>query len=173
MGRVQQFAREGKQLPPGAAVDADGHPTQDPNKVAALLPFGAHKGYGLMLIDELYAAYGGGSLPRLRGRPSEGDAKEKHSANFFFQCIKPEALASSDYALGRDQQANVKAVLDDILCAGNEQCLLPGQIEAQGAAASETNHGLLFTQAEIDEFAKVAEEAGVALDVGALHTISD
>src|SRR4051812_24885715 len=68
MGRVQQFLREGKQLPPGSAVDIDGKETTDPNKVAALLPFGAHKGYGLSLIDELYAAYIGGSLPTLRNR---------------------------------------------------------------------------------------------------------
>ena len=54
MGRVQQLKREGKQLPPMAAVDTDGNPTQDPSEVAALLPFGAHKGYGLSLINELF-----------------------------------------------------------------------------------------------------------------------
>ena len=60
MGRVQQFKREGKHCPPDAAVDEDGHPTTDPNKAAALLPFGAHKGYGLALINELLAALIGG-----------------------------------------------------------------------------------------------------------------
>ena len=35
MGRVQQFKREGKQLPPGCAVDAEGNPTTDPNKAVA------------------------------------------------------------------------------------------------------------------------------------------
>ena len=39
MGRVQQFAREGKELGPGWAVDAEGQPTTDPNKAVALLPF--------------------------------------------------------------------------------------------------------------------------------------
>src|SRR4051794_2597867 len=68
MGRVQQFASEGKQLPPGAAVDDSGKETTDPAKVKALLPFGQHKGYGLALIDELYAAYTGGSLPTIRNR---------------------------------------------------------------------------------------------------------
>src|SRR5947207_484746 len=53
MGRVQQFAREGKPLPPDSAVDEQGNKTTDPAKVKALLPFGAHKGYGLSLIDEL------------------------------------------------------------------------------------------------------------------------
>ena len=44
MGRVQQFKREGKQLPPGAAVDANGNETTDPNAAVSLLPFGRHKG---------------------------------------------------------------------------------------------------------------------------------
>src|SRR5437667_11558518 len=38
MGRVQQFLREGKPLPPGCAVDKDGKETTDPAKVKALLP---------------------------------------------------------------------------------------------------------------------------------------
>ncbi|MEI6466724.1 MAG: Ldh family oxidoreductase, partial [Verrucomicrobiota bacterium] len=53
MGRVQQLAREGKQLPPGAAVDVNGAPTIDPQQAKYLLPFGAHKGYGLSLMNEI------------------------------------------------------------------------------------------------------------------------
>src|SRR5690606_14372136 len=53
MGRVQQLAREGKSLPPNAAVDAAGNVTTEPAQVKALMPFGAHKGYGLALINEL------------------------------------------------------------------------------------------------------------------------
>ena len=67
MGRVQQLKREGKPLPPGAAVDAAGQPTTDANEAAWLLPFGAHKGYGLSLLIELMGGMIGGSLPTLRG----------------------------------------------------------------------------------------------------------
>ena len=38
MGRVQQLKREGKPLPPLAAVDKDGNPTTDPNEAVSLLP---------------------------------------------------------------------------------------------------------------------------------------
>jgi hypothetical protein len=37
--------------------------------------------------------------------------------------------------------------------------MLPGQIEANGAALSKKYGGLLFTPAEIDAFAHIAEEA--------------
>ncbi len=171
MGRVQQFAREGKQLPPGCAVDDHGKETTDPAKVKSLLPFGAHKGYGLSLIDELMAAYTGGSLPTLRSRWGSGAKDEKHTPNFFFQCIRPEALGCDDFALGRSQDQNVKAVLDDILGHGNDACMLPGQLEARGAALSAKHNGLLFTEVEVQALEHIAKEAGVALDRSALKTV--
>jgi len=170
MGRVQQFKREGKQLPPGAAVDEHGNETTDPNKVVSLLPFGAHKGYGLALINELTAAYIGGSLPTIRFRPDKKKDGEKQATNFFFQAIHPDAMAV-DFAAGRTQADNVKAVLDDILGHGNEDCLLPGQIEARAAAESEKHDGLLFTEAEIKEFHHIAEAAGKDFDAASLKTI--
>src|SRR5271169_3746167 len=68
MGRVQQLAREGKQLPPGSAVDAGGQATTDPTQAKSLLFFGQHKGYGLALVNELLAAFTGSGLPYLRGK---------------------------------------------------------------------------------------------------------
>lgn len=167
MGRVQQFAREGRPLKAGWAVDADGNPTTDPNAAKSLFPFGEHKGYGLALIDEIMAAFTGGSLPTIRSRWAMGPAGEKQASAFFFQCIRPEALAV-DFALGRSQDENVKAVLRDVLGHGNEQCMLPGQPEAEAAARSEQLGGLLFTAAEVDAFEPIAREAGVAFDRAAL-----
>lgn len=158
MGRVQQFAREGQALPPNAAVDAEGNPTTDPSKAVALLPFGAHKGYGLSLINEIVGAFIGGSLPTIRSRWNvEG---EKHSPNFFFQVIHPEALSSGLFAGGQSQSENVRAVLGDILGNGNENCLLPGEIEARAYEASQKAGGLLFSQAEIEAFGEIAQECG-------------
>ncbi len=160
MGRVQQFKREGKELPPNAAVDAEGKPTTDPNKVAALVPFGAHKGYGLALINELVGAMIGGSLPTLRSRTAP--AHEKRTCCFYFQVIHPNALSSGLFAAGRDQKENLKAVLSDIFGHGNESCMLPGQPEANAAAEARKAGGLLFTDAEIAEFNVIAAECGHA-----------
>ncbi len=157
MGRVQQLQREGKPLPPHCAVDAAGAPTTDPNQAAALLPFGGHKGYGLGLIDELYAAFIGGSLPQIRGT-SRGGPAEKRSPTFFFQVIHPEAVRGNDFAQGRTQMENVRAVLRDILGHGNENCLLPGQPEARAGELSKKHGGLLFTAAEIGQLSQLARE---------------
>ena len=167
MGRVQQLKREGKPLPPNAAVDADGNPTTDPEAAVSLLPFGAHKGYALCLINELMAALIGGSLPTLRGR--EVPASEKSSAAFYFQVIHPDALASGFFAKGRDQKANLKAVLDDILAGPNSDCLWPGQIEANAASLTKAAGGLLFSRAEINSLNEIAKECGQGeLDIESL-----
>ncbi len=170
MGRVQQFQREGKQLPPGSAVDAAGKETTDPNAAVALLPFGAHKGYGLGLIDELYAAFIGGSLPTIRGHAkNDGD---KHASTFFFQITHPDALSSGSFASGRSQAQNIKAVLGDVLGHGNERCLLPGQLEAEAGKLSEVHGGLLFTAAELEAFAEIAAGCGAARwDAATLKTV--
>ena len=160
MGRVQQLKREGKSLPPGAAVDQAGHETTDPDQVAALKPFGAHKGYGLSLINEIMAAFIGGSKPTLRSNHlQDGD---KHTPNFYFQVIHPEAISAGNFAFNRTQSENLKVVLDDILSEGNQNCILPGQIEAEFAQRTEKAGGLLFSENEIISFSKMAEECGEA-----------
>ena len=173
MGRVQEFRRENKQLPPGSAVDEGGNPTQDPHQAKSLLPFGAHKGYGLSLINELTAAYIGGSLPTLRSRPERAlgvsasadmSGPEKTTPNFFFQVIHPDALSSNHFARHRDQQANVKAILDDILAHGNDAAMLPGQLEHEAAQRTAEAGGLLFSEAEIAEFKSIADEVSIPLE---------
>jgi len=173
MGRVQQFLRENKPLPPGCAVDENGKETCDPSKVKALLPFAQHKGYGLSLIDELYAAYIGGSLPTLRNRWSEVKKHngEKGTCTFYFQCTKPDALNAGDFAQHRSQSENVKAVLNDIRSHGNEQILWPGEPEARFAALSTKYNALIFTKAEIDSFAEIAREAHFPFDAQSMKSV--
>jgi LDH2 family malate/lactate/ureidoglycolate dehydrogenase len=171
MGRVQQFLREGKQLPAGCGVDKDGNETNDPAKIVALMPFGQHKGYGLSLIDELYGAYIGGSLPTIRNRWDKVPAGEKGTCCFFFQCIHPEAISSGSFAAGRSQKENVKAVLADIMGHGNSGAMLPGQIEANGAALSAKHGGLLFTAAEVDALEHIAQEAEFKFDRSQLQKV--
>jgi LDH2 family malate/lactate/ureidoglycolate dehydrogenase len=158
MGRVQQLKREGRALPPNAAVDDQGRSTTDPAQAKYLLPFGGHKGYGLSLINEIVGAFIGGSLPTVRSRWA--DDGEKHTPCFFFQVWRPEAMSGGVFAQQRNQAENVRAVIRDILGHGNEACLLPGQPEAQFAQHTQRAGGLLFTTAELDAFDELAREAG-------------
>jgi L-2-hydroxycarboxylate dehydrogenase (NAD+) len=160
MGRVQQLLREGRPLPPNAAVDADGNPTTDPAKAKSLMPFGAHKGYGLSLINEIVGALIGGSLPTIRNRWQQVGEGDKGTCCFYFQVTHPDAVDGGAFAKGRTQEQNVKAVIEDILGHGNENCILPGQIEAEFAKKTAEAGGLLFTGAEIEAFNELADECG-------------
>jgi len=121
------------------------------------MPFGAHKGYGLSLMNEIIGAFIGGSLPTLRNRWDKvGD--DKGTCCFFFQVWHPDAMNAGAFAKGRNQNENVKAVIGDILGHGNEACMLPGQPEALFAARSAKNGGLLFSEAEIAAFNELAKE---------------
>ena len=155
MGKLQQLKREGKPLPSGSAIDRKGQPTENYDDVSALLPFGVHKGYGLGLMNELIAGFIGGGLPTVRGKFGLGDG-HNHSPCFFFQVIHPEALSEN---LG-DSIENVRSNLKDILSHGNENCLLPGQVEYQAAKQCARAGGLLFTASEIEEFNQIADQCG-------------
>ena len=58
MGDLQIAARDGKSVPPGTGLDADGNPSTDPAAIAkgVLLPFGGYKGSAIAMMVELLAA---------------------------------------------------------------------------------------------------------------------
>ena len=113
----------------------------------------------------------GGSLPTLRGRPLTIEG-EKNTAVFYFQVIHPDALGCSNFALGRSQKENLRAVLDDVLGHGNDGAMLPGQIESNFRKRSDAAGGLLFTEAEISEFNEIAAELGEPLwNIGQLEVV--
>jgi len=57
-GKVQLAALEGKPIPPGWAVDAQGRPTTDAAAAVKgrMLPLGGYKGYGLALMVEVFSS---------------------------------------------------------------------------------------------------------------------
>lgn len=158
MGRVQQLAREGKSLPPNAAIDATGQVTTDPAQAVALMPFGGHKGYAMALMNEVVGAFIGGSLPTLRCRSQVPG--EKQTPCFYFQVIHPDAITVGAFARGRDRDDNIAAVISDILGEGNENCLLPGQLEARAAEECQRAGGLLFSKAECEALTAIAGACG-------------
>jgi len=58
VGKVATWLREGREIPAGWGLDADGKPSNDPQAIltGAVLPFGGHKGAGLALMMEILTA---------------------------------------------------------------------------------------------------------------------
>ena len=126
--------------------------------MAGLLPFGAHKGYGLGLINEIFAATIGASLPKLRGRPTASG--QKNTCCFHFMAIHPEAISSGDFAGGRTMDQNIQAVLENIM-TGNDGARIPGANAAKWRESSRSAGGLLFTPSELSALNGLAKTAGV------------
>jgi L-2-hydroxycarboxylate dehydrogenase (NAD+) len=93
MGRVQQvLKREGKMLPPDAAVDKDGKATTRPQqKPCRSSPSAPIRATAFRSSNEIVAGYIGGSLPTIRSRTHVRG--EKQACAFFFQVIHPEAIS--------------------------------------------------------------------------------
>ena len=54
-GKILDARSKGRSIPDTWAVDADGAPTTDPNVVAGLVPIAGPKGYGLMMMVDIFA----------------------------------------------------------------------------------------------------------------------
>ncbi len=79
MGRIMEAAEEGRELPPGCALDASSRPTTDPAEAlqGVLSPMAGAKGYGLGLFVAALAALSGAAL----GRQVEGTITVDPAAN--------------------------------------------------------------------------------------------
>jgi len=94
--RVVNARREGRALPPGVVLDADGHETTDAEAARALRPLGGdygHKGYGLALIVDLLCGPLNGNAfgPHLAPMYAELDRPRRIGA--FFIVIDPQRFA--------------------------------------------------------------------------------
>lgn len=87
---VRQAAREGRAIPAGWALDADGNPTTDPHAAmaGALLPFGGSRGANIALMVEILAAGVSGANWSLDAPPF-GTGSEGPGTGLFVLALAP------------------------------------------------------------------------------------
>ena len=149
-------SREGKQLPP-RAVDENGVADHRSQPGRGLLPFGAHKGYGLSLINELYAGFIGGSLPAFAELPRRPRRKTRlplsssksSTPRPCAEIISPRAAPR--WKTSKPSFATSSATATSIACS-------PARPKPRAGELSHKHGGLLFTEAEIKEFSHLARE---------------
>ncbi len=76
-GEIMIAARDGHAVPEGAGIDADGHPTTDPNEIlkGAQLGFGGYKGALLAMMVELLAGPLIGDMLSIEAEKDDAGAK--------------------------------------------------------------------------------------------------
>jgi LDH2 family malate/lactate/ureidoglycolate dehydrogenase len=131
-GQVSKAKRRGQEIPLGWAIDENGNPTTDPDAAyrGAMLPFGAHKGYGLgILVDVLTGALAGSTLG-LSVRQGGADIvdPDHFGQSFFMLAIDIGQFVDLDvYKAGTDKLVrDAKSVAP---ADGFNEVLLPGELE--------------------------------------------
>jgi len=108
--------RLGQLLPEGVAIDPAGKPTRDPSaaKRGALLPFGAHKGYGLALMVQALGVLAGSALDVDRDN------------GYLFLVLKPDLLRPLD-AFKREMTELIERVKATPRQPGIEEIRIPSE----------------------------------------------
>lgn len=98
---VMKHAREGKSIPVGWALDADGNATTDPavGLKGSMAPSGGYKGVGVALMVEIMAAAMTGATLGIHASPFSGTVGGPPKTGQFFLAIDPGATAGADYAI--------------------------------------------------------------------------
>jgi ureidoglycolate dehydrogenase (NAD+) len=130
--KVQDLRDEGRQMAPDVSVDAQGRPTLDPERSAALLPLGGmqygYKGAGLAAMAEVLSAALTGMPHCSRILPMGGsDISTPRHLGHFFLVIDPKRLVAPNvYEKGMD------AYLSDLRsqpARANTRVMAPGDRE--------------------------------------------
>ena len=126
--KVIRARKRGEQVPPGWLVDGEGRPTTDPSNYpdeGGLLPFGGHKGYALMLADEL--------LGRVLAGADAYTEPDRHGSGMRHQGVTMIVLRADLF----QPLASFKQTADELTCQvtavppapGFEEVLTPGMLE--------------------------------------------
>ena len=140
---IMKHNREGKAIPLGWALDAQGNPTTDPAEglKGSMAPSGDYKGVGIGLIVEVLAAALSGSNLGTQASPFSGTAGGPPGTGQCFIAIDP-GCASEHSA------ARLATLVESILVQKGAR--LPGRNRGAKRAAAQQN-GVAVSQATLDK----------------------
>jgi len=128
LGKVLQYKEEGKTIPEGWGVDANGQGVTDPAKVVSLTPFGGPKGYGLSLIVDIFSGLLAGAAFGPHIGKMYGDLNKKRKLGHYFCAINPANFTNLDTFL-----TSMDQMIDELHASepapGFSKVYIPGEIE--------------------------------------------
>ncbi len=134
-GKIQVARNKGVELPDGVLIDGKARPTRNPNDLydpppGAILPFGAHKGYGLAVFCDLLAGVLSGG-----GCNHPGSAVPPGVLNNMLSIILDPKPAQNAAAVKADVEAFVAWLKSSAPLQQGGEVLVPGEPERRNAAA--------------------------------------
>lgn len=155
-GKIGMAKSRGESLPPGALFDTLGRPSTNPNDYyagGAILPFGGHKGYSLVLLIEVMASLLANSVP--------SSSKEYQVGNpTVMIAIEVDTfLPMAEYL--RHTEALLARIESSAPAEGFERVLLPNAIELE-TFERRTREGIPVPDALWTELAALGQTAKMA-----------
>jgi len=145
---VMKHAREGRPIPVGWALDAEGNPTTDPEVGlrGSMAPSGGYKGAGVALLVEVMAAALSGATLGIHASPFSGTKGGPPRTGQFFIAIDPEATSGGAFA----------ERIGDLVAAirGQEGAHLPGDGRRAARARAE-REGVPVSVATLERIAAI------------------
>lgn len=162
-GKVQVAKATGKLLDPGCILDKDGKPSTQPDDYlngGVLLPFGAHKGYGLSVMVECMAGImSGAALTHDINSWNKTPGHCGNTGHIFIAMDISKMMAVADY------EKSVETMIEQFKSAkkaeGVQEIFFPGELEHRRAAQAGENVYLLPSTWEKLELA--AQYVGITL----------
>ncbi len=163
-GKIAYAAKKGESIPPGWAVDANGQPTVDPQKVLDggwILPIGGYKGWGMILIlDILAGVLTGGRMGTEITDLFIGEAATPQGLGHFVMAINVAAfMPVAEFK--RRMDTRIRSIRQAELLSGFTEILMPGERELRLERERRKN-GIPLSVAVLDQVAALAKELGVA-----------
>lgn len=166
-GKIQAYAREGKQLPEGWANDFDGKPTTDSKAAYTVLPIAAHKGYGLaVMVDVVSAVLSGASYGTGIGAPEK---LEPENTGFCMIMIDPSKFMPIDEFKKRADDY-VRVMKGSRPAEGCKEIFMPGEIEFKKFKENKES-GMEVSEALAQELCGLAVKLGVLPEGGTFEEL--
>jgi LDH2 family malate/lactate/ureidoglycolate dehydrogenase len=156
LNAVERMKERGEQLPAGAAVDAHGQPTTDPEEAIAglILPMAGHRGYGLALAWEILTGVLSGG-----GTPAAASAKPM-GISMFLMAIDPTRSQSYDEFTER-VDVLIERMRNSRPARAGETVRVPGE-RGHRLEIEYAREGIPLTIERIEKLRTLGGELGVA-----------
>ncbi|MFZ4451607.1 ureidoglycolate dehydrogenase [Salibacterium aidingense] len=129
LGKILNAKKSGEpSIPENWGVNENGEPTTDPNQVAALLPFGGPKGYGLAMVVDLFSGVLTGSAFGPHITAMYGDYDKKRKLGHFFTVIDPAMFTEINTFLDKVDQM-INEIHESKPAKGFNKVMVPGEPE--------------------------------------------
>ncbi len=165
-GKIRKAEREGRAIPDGWAVDAEGNPTTDPGEAlkGGLLPIGGAKGAGLSMMMDILCGV-------LTGARFAGDVGDQYKVfdrpqgvGHFIFVFRPDLFLTAQEAAARMAHL-VKTVKSTPKAAGVDEIFMPGEIEGRCEVAR-LSEGIPYRRVDLAPLVEIAKAGGTPLPRG-------